>query len=274
MDDIRREENPLFDNEAYARELKRAGKEKKKKNGSFVFGLVTVIFSLIGLFSCVFFALNFITAKTEEKKAEQLSQYNKFLIAVAAVDPSHFDDITASSMEELIEIAIWSIMRSDLPPDKYDYSSGELAIPLGDVENAFTKYFGTQVPIKHQTVTGYGYEFSYNAEYGCYYIPLTTIEPLYTPVVTSSEKKGDSVILTVGLINGSSWKQDTVSGEISRPDPDKYIKVTLHSSGQGSFISAIRTTSLPETAIVEVFTTAKAEETSSAEEDTAAGGVQ
>lgn len=271
MDDIRREENPLLDNEAYIRELKRAGKEKKKKNGSFAFGLITVIFSLIGLFSCILFALNYITNKSEEKKAEQFSQYNKFLISVAAVDPSHFDDITASSMEELIEIAIWSIMRSDLPPDKYDYSSGELAIPLNDVESAFIKYFGTQVPISHQTVTGYGYEFSYNAEDGCYYIPLTTIEPLYTPVVTASETKGDAVTLTVGLINANSWKQDTASGEISRPDPDKYIKVTLHSSGQGSFISAIRTTSLPETAIVEVFTNAVTEEaTAPAEENTAA----
>lgn len=260
MDDIKREENPLFDNEAYVRELKKAGAEKKKKNGSFVFGLVTVIFSLIGFFGCILFALNFISASSEEKKAEQLSQYNKFLIPVAAVDPSHFDDITVSSMEQLIEIAVWSIMRSDLPPDKYDYSSGELAIPLADVENAFITYFGTQVQIKHQTVTGYGYEFSYNAEDGCYYIPLTTIEPLYTPVVTASEKKGDALTLTVGLINGNAWKQDNVSGEIIKPEPDKYIKVTLHSSGHSSFISAIRTTSLPETAIVEVFTTAIYEE--------------
>ncbi len=268
MDEIRREDNPLLDGEAYRQEIYNSRKIKQKKNISFVFGFVTVIFSLIGLFGCVFLALNFFSNKTAQKKEAQFEEYNRFLVAVAAVDPSHFDDITASSMEELIEIAVWSIMRSDLEPDKYDYSSGELAIPVSDVENAFVKYFGTQVSIIHQTVTGYGYEFSYNEEDGCYYIPLTTLEPLYTPKVTAAETKGDALTLTVGLINANAWKQDNINGEISRPDPDKYVKITLHTAGQGSYISAVRSTSLPETAIVEVFTTKKAEEETTAEETT------
>lgn len=269
MDEIRREDNPLLDGEAYRQQIFDRQKEKRKKNFYFVFGLIAVIFSLIGFFGCILLSVNFFRDKNAQKEEAEFKEYNEFLVAVAAVDPDNFDDITAASMEELIEISVWSIISSDLEPDKYDYSSGELAIPLMDVETAFREYFGTQLTIGHQSVTGYGYEFSYSEEDSCYYIPLTTIEPLYTPSVTDSEVKGDTVTLTVGFINANSWKQDSATGDISRPDPDKFVKITLRTSGQDSFISAIRSTSLPETAIVEVFTTEKTtEETSAAEETT------
>lgn len=259
MDDFVRENNPLLDNDGFHQEILRNQKAKRSKNLSFFFGLTVVIFSLIGFFGCVFSAFNFFSNKGEQKKKAEFAEYDNFLVSVAAVDPDSFDDITAASMDELIEIAVWSIMRSDMEPDKYDYSSGELAIPLYDVEQAFIKYFGTQVTIDHRTVTGYGYEFSYSAEDGCYYIPLTTLEPLFTPRVTATEKKGDTVILTVGFINASSWKQDGETGEISRPEPDKYVKITLRTSGNASFISSVRSSSLPETAIVATATTVPAQ---------------
>lgn len=233
---------------------------KKNKKGGFIFGLIAVIFSLIGFFGCIFFVAGQITDSAEKKKEEKLSQYNGFLLAVAAVDPAPFDDITAADMSELVEISVWSIIGSDLDPDKYDYSSGELAIPVADIEQAFVRYFGSQLQIIHQTVTGYGYEFTYNADDGCYYIPLTTIEPLYTPRVTDYETKGDTVILTLGMINANTWKQDSDTGELSRPDPDKYVKVTLRKSGGASYISALQSSSRPETALVEVFTTQAATE--------------
>ncbi len=269
MDDFVSENNPLLDNDGYHKEILRNQRAKRSKNLSFFFGLTVVVFSLIGFFGCIFFSLNFFGNKSAQKKKAEFSRYDNFLVAVAAVDPDSFDDITAASMDELIEISIWSIMRSDMEPDKYDYSSGELAIPVYDVEQAFIKYFGTQVAIDHRTVTGYGYEFSYSAEDGCYYIPLTTLEPLFTPEVTEAETKGDTVILTVGFINASSWKQDSVTGEISRPEPDKFVKITLRTSGQTSFISAVRSSSLPETAIVGVVTTAPATEALTSEEATA-----
>ncbi len=252
MDDTVREGNPLFDNEnAYRRELGRRKEEAARKFG-FVFGLLAVVFSLIGFAACILWGVNFIKDRGQEKKAQEMSAYNQFLVAVAAVDPTPFDDITGASSEELIEIAVWSIIAADLDPDKYDYSTGELALPVAEVEAAYTKYFGTDKPGVHTSVTGYGYEFSYNAEKSCYYIPLTALEPFYTPEVTDIEKKGDSVILTVGLINSGVWKQDSVTGALSRPEPDKFIKVTMRASGGASFISAIRSANLPETAIVDV----------------------
>jgi len=253
MDDFIKDGSPLLENrEAKLRDLESRKKTESKKRFSFFFGLITVIFSLIGFMGCILTGINFIKARGEEKKNRDFLSYNEFLVAVAAVDPAPFDDITAASSEELIEIAVWSIIGADMEPDKYDYSSGELAIPVSDVEQAYTRYFGTDKPIVHTSVTGYGYEFSYNAEKGCYFIPLTAIEPFYTPDVTDAEKKGDSVTLTVGLINSNVWKQNSKTGELSRPDPDKYIKVTLRTSGGMTHIGAIRSTNLPETAIVDV----------------------
>lgn len=253
MDENIREGNPLLENkEAYLRELQKDRKKESKKRFSFAFGLLTAIFSLIGFGGCILTAVNFITAQGEERKSRELDSYNEFLVAVAAVDPAPFDDITGASSGELVEIAVWSIIGAELEPDKYDYSTGELAIPVSDVEAAYTRYFGTDKPIVHTSVTGYGYEFSYNAEKSCYFIPLTAIEPFYTPRVTEAETKGDSVTLTVGLINSNVWKMDSHTGELSQPEPDKFIKVTLRSSGGASYIGAIRSSNLPETAIVDV----------------------
>ena len=263
MNDSYLEGNPLFERDDLEADFIRRQKEGRHKKISFVFGFFTVIFSLIGFFGVIFSAVNFIIERAETKKEEKLAYYNEFLLAVASVDPKPFDDITAADTGELVEVAIWSIIGSDLEPDRYDYSTGELAIPVSDVEFQYNRYFGSQLPIKHQTVTGYGYEFKYNAEDGCYYIPLTAIEPVYTPMVTDSEEKGDTVTLTLGLINSGSWKQDAKTGKISTPDPDKYVKVTLINSGAGSYISALRATNSMESAIVEIFTSAVIEENTS-----------
>ena len=253
MDDFIKDGNPLLENrEAYLKSLERNRKTEAKKRFSFIFGLLAVVFSLIGFGGCILTGVNFIKNQSEEKKSREIDAYNEFLVAVAAVDPSPFDDITAASSEELIEIAVWSIIGADMEPDDYDYSSGELALPVADVEAAYTRYFGTDKPVVHTSVTGYGYEFSYNAEKGCYFIPLTAIEPFYTPKVTDAETKGDSVTLTVGLINSNVWKLNSKTGELSQPEPDKFIKVTLRTSGGAMHIGAIRSTNLPETAIVDV----------------------
>ncbi len=262
MDEMMRENNPLFNSNDYLR----AQKERRKNNLNFIFGLTVVIFSIIGFAACIIFIVGHISDKNRLKAEEEFAKYNEFLIAVAAVDPLPFDDVTVAETGELVEMAVWSIIGADLEPDKYDYSSGELAIPAADVEAAYIKYFGTQMPVVHQSVTGYGYEFSYSAEDNCYYIPLTTIEPVYTPEVTEVVTKGDTVTVTLGLVNADAFRQDSTTGKVSEAEPDKFIKVTLRASQGASYIGAIRTTALPETAIVEVFTTAVSE--SSVEEET------
>lgn len=251
----------------YRQERKKQYEARRKKRGYFVVGLIIIIFALIGLVGVIWSCVSAISGHVQEKELSEYKAYNQYLIPVCAVDPEPFDDITAAPMEELVEISVWSIIGSDLDPNKYDYSSGELAIPAEEVEAAFYKFFSSQVQIEHCTVTGYGYEFKYNEEKNLYYIPLTTIEPLYTPKVTSIEKSGGATVISLGLINAGAWQQNSETGDIEEPSPDKYIKVTLRQFEEKLYISSIQTSGLPETAIVGSLLTTKPAETEAPEEE-------
>ena len=254
----------------YQDELDKKRKEMKKKNFHFFVGLMVVIFSLVGFIGCIVQGVSVVLEKQDMKNKAALETYSGFMLAVAAVDPEPFDDITAAPMEELVEIAVWSIIGSDLEPEKYSYSSDELVIPASEVESAFLRYFGTAVVIEHCSVTGYGYEFSYSADDNAYYIPLTTIEPLYTPHITDAQVKGDAVIVTLGLINTNSWQQNSQTGDMETPDPDKIIKVTLRKSGGYTAIGAIQTSARPEISIADIINSAENTTTVAVESSTAA----
>ena len=114
---------------------------------------------------------------------------------------------------------------------------------------AYTALFGTQRPMEHRSVEGYGYQFKYSEEDGAYFIPMTNLEPLYTPRVVSAETKGGATVVVCGLINSSAWTQDPVTGEMVVPEPDQYIRVTFRSASGLDYISAVQSMGLPETAI-------------------------
>lgn len=225
-----------------------AVKQQKNTHTRFIAGLLVLAFALTGFIGVLVQGIGYISSVGNKKQQEANNKFNSFLIPVVAVDPTPFDDIANASKAELVEIAIWSILSSDLNPDDYDYSSGKLAVPVEKVNEAYYRYFGSQTEIKHQTVEGYGYEFSYDAADSVYYIPLTSIIPVYTPTVTGSEKKGETTVITVGLINSSVWMQDNVTGNLTAAQPEKYVKITLRKTGSESFISAIQSSAAPETA--------------------------
>lgn len=211
------------------------------KRKYFATGIIVFLLALTGIVLIVISGVKMGISKSEEKKETEINSYNSFLIPVCAVDPHEFDDLVTADVSELIEIAVWSIIGSDRNPEGYDYSSGELAIPQSDIENAYNVYFGNTVPIVHQTVEGYGYRFEYSEDDACYYIPLTGITPVYTPSVISVEEKNGVKIITCGMIYSGSWQQDYSTGKMVIPDPDKYITVTIRTKSTGSYISSIGT---------------------------------
>lgn len=208
-----------------------------KKN--FVVGIIILILAFVGIAIVCVSLINIGIQKSQKNKENEINSYNSFLVPVCAVDPSSFDDITSADMSELIEISVWSIIGSDSSPDKYDYSSGELAIPQTDIESAYITYFGNTVPIVHQTVEGYGYRFEYSEDDCCYYIPLTGITPVYTPSVISVEEKNGLITITCGMLYSGAWQQDYETGTMVVPDPDKYITVTIRSKSDGDYICSI-----------------------------------
>ncbi|MCR4593611.1 MAG: hypothetical protein K5761_00980 [Clostridiales bacterium] len=227
-------------------------KHKGTHKSAMPVGIIIVIFALVGLVTAVYGAIFGIRYLVD--KSKNYEGYNKMLTPVVLIDPTNFDDITHADMSELIEISIWSILKSDISPEKYESGSGGLVIPKADVEKAFTKLFGSEVKPKHASIEGYDYEFIYDADKGTYTVPLTSVTPIYTPDVISISKSSDSTVLTVAMISGDGWEQGE-NGKLVSPSPDKYIKVTLRTVDGKSYISAIQTTTTPEVATVDDNTT-------------------
>ncbi len=231
---------------------KSKGKRNKKKRAhrwAFPIGLMLSVFAVIGLVTVVIAGINGV--RYAVTKVKNIDEYTKMLIPVVMNDPDMFDDISQADMNQLLDISIWSILKSDLSPDTYEYSNGNMIIPEQDVADEYTKLFGSERAPVHSTVTGYGYDFEYNAAEKQYTIPLTGIEPTYTPKIVDVEKKSNTIVLTVAYLASDGWAQAS-DGSMVAPEPDKYVKVTLREKDSQHYISAMQMTSTPETAVTQI----------------------
>lgn len=234
-----------FTDEAPVKSTTKKKNSKRAHPWAFWLGLLIAVLSVIGLVTVVLTGIG--VAKYVNIKTKNIDEYNKMLIPVVMNDPDMFDDISKADMEQLLDISIWSVLRGDISPDKYEYVENNMIIPEEDVTAAYTKLFGTEVPPVHATVSGYGYEFVYNAAEKTYSIPLTGVEPTYTPRVTDVDKKSNTVVLTVAYLAADGWKQNS-QGNMVAPEPDKYVKITLRESEGNYYIAAMQSTSAPEIA--------------------------
>lgn len=223
-------------------------RDKKRRRTMAAIGAIAIAFAIFGAATAVKLGFDGIS-KLTDKTASYL-EYEKFLTPIVMNDPTPFDDISRANMQQLLDSAIWALLRSDLDPDQYEYSEGEnfgIIVPQSDIEVQFTKLFGSELKPVHGTITGGSYEFAYDEARQAYIIPITSVMPTYIPKVYDSEKKGSSIILTVGYLGGSEWEQDE-QGNYITPEPDKYMKITLRESNTGYYLSAIQATDAPEAA--------------------------
>ncbi len=227
----------------------RKSQRDKKYPGrlSFIIGLLVVIFAVIGIVLIIWNSVSYI--KRTMSPGNEYARYNEYLASVAAVDPDPFDDITAADTEQLLNAAIWSILNNDSTPDTYSYSGGYMLIPSSDVGNAYVSLFGPETvsSLEYKTVQGYNCTFEYDSSTKMYKIPVTTIQPIYTPHVEEVDKSGSSIAITVSFLSSESWRQDN-EGNYIAPEPDKVMRITLREIMGSYYISAIQTVSstIPE----------------------------
>ena len=222
--------------------------KKKRSVSAILVGLLTVGFAAYGVFSLVMLGVN---TFREGKKAQEdafLAAYYQYLIPAAAIDLEPFDDVTGAKMSELVEMSVWSLLYSGLDPATTRTQNDELFLAASSLEASYHRFFGTERPIEHGSVQGYGYAFTYDPSLNCYRIPLSTITPIYTPVILSSETRGSSVVLEVGYLRTDMYTQDRVTGVLTLPDPDRIVRVTLRTVSTGTYISSLRSDAAPETA--------------------------
>lgn len=227
------------------------GKVKKHRGthkAAFPIGCLIIILAAIGAVTVVVSAVKGIGTAVDNSK--HYDDYNKMLTPVVLIDPDTFDDITKADMNQLIEISIWSLLKSDIDPDTFESNENGLSVPKDAVEKEFVALFGTEVTPIHQTIDGYGLEFVYDSQTEIYTVPLTGITPIYTPQVVDKTTSSGTVVLTVACLAGDAWEQGE-NGDMIAPAPDKYIKITLREQNDNLYISAIQNTTAPEVAVTE-----------------------
>lgn len=219
-----------------------AKRKKRSKKVSFVTGVIALILALIGAFSVIKFSVNSIKDLTDQ--TEKKHEYESLLTPVVMFDPDPFDDLTQADVSQLLNSAVWALLMSENGADKYPYSEGEkvgIIVPQTDIENYFVSLFGTEIDIAslHSSIDMSEYDITYDAALKSYILPITGVESAYTPKVYEIEKKGSSVILSVGYIGNKAWVQ-IADGEYAAPEPDKYMKITLRERGDEMYISSIQ----------------------------------
>lgn len=221
-----------------------SARKHRRNKAALPVGIIVIIFAVIGL-AAVIAGIIFGVGKLTDQSAKK-SEYESFITPVIMFDPDPFDDVTKGNQEQLINAAIWALLKSDLDTSVYATDDGNLSIPQKDVEKYFSKLFGPEAKPEHTSVTGLGYEFSYDSAKQVYIVPITGVEPIYTPRVVEISKKGNTVELLVGYLGSSQWTQ-AENGDMVEPEPDKYVTVVLRESSDGYYVSAIRSTNAPET---------------------------
>lgn len=208
---------------------------RKKSPLNFIVGLAVVIFTVIGFISVFDFVCDKIHVTANKSRQEQLQVYEDFISPVIMNDPDTFDDITKANLQQLLSIAIWSVIDTGADPEKYEYTDDGMLIPQKEIEDEFISLFGSEITLSHSTVDGGdGVTFKYSKKKQCYIIPITGIMPIYLPDVTEADEKDNSVVLTVGYLASADWVQDS-EGNMVPPEPGKYMKITLGKNTDGSF---------------------------------------
>lgn len=218
--------------------------KKKRSKPNLIVGLLVLSLALVGCVAIGITAMEGINKTISEKNAEKYEAYEKFIAPVIMNDPDTFDDVTLADQGQLLSIAIWSILDGNPEADKYEYTDDGMLLPAKEVEESFRRLFGDQVKIIHSNVDGGGIDFRYSEKKKAYVIPITGIEPIYTPRVVDAKENSSSVELTVGYLYSADWQQDS-EGNMMPPEPGKYMKITLgKNSDEGYFVRAIQKTSV------------------------------
>ncbi len=231
-----------------AKKKKTRKTHKGRRTGAFFLGLVLLLFAAFGIYEAVNIAAQKITAAREG--SSRASEYEEFLKPFVVVDPAPFDDVSGAEPTDLLDAAISALIYDSDKMNTYEVFEGEvtgLLVPQADVQAYFVRLFGTEVQMQHQSVSDSFYNVIYNSERQSYIIPITSVDPLYTPKIYDIEKTGSSVTLTVGYIIGSEWAQ-IERGNYTAPEPAKYMKITLREDTDGYHIGSLRSSEAVDTA--------------------------
>lgn len=223
-------------------------KKEKKKKAPLIAGVVVLLLAVVGILSIISLLVGLFG--NDASKAEEYGEYADFLTWVVGVDPDSFDDITQANKEDLRNIALSSLMTDDVKTGDYEITENGLKVPAADVEAYYNQMFGTDNPIIHGDVVGYGYQFTYDKNENVYYVPLSGTTPTYTAQIESVEVSGDIVELRVGYV-ATGKVEVQADGSVKPVDPDKYADITIKKTDNGYQLISLNVVTMGEHEIAE-----------------------
>lgn len=218
-------------------------KKEKKKKAPFIAGVIVLVLAIVGVVSIVEKCIGAVNTQSEINA--EYAEYADFLTWVVGVDPDPFSDITKANKEALRNIAICDLLSDNVKTGEYEVSEKGLAIPAAAVEEHYVAMFGSENPIAHGTVVGYGYQFDYDQNKAVYYVPLSGATPPFAVRIETVEKSGGVIQLRVGYV-GTGNVEIQADGSIGAADPDKYADITLQKTETGYNLISLMTVTVGE----------------------------
>ncbi len=218
-------------------------KKEKKKKAPFIAGILVLVLAIVGVVSIVEKFVGVVNTRSEVNV--EYAEYAKFLTWVVGVDPDPFSDITKANKEALRNIAICDMLSDSVKTGEYEVSEKGLVVPADAVEKHYVAMFGSENPIVHGTVVGYGYQFDYDQNKAVYYVPLSGATPPFAVRIESVDKSGDVIQLRVGYV-GTGNVEIQPDGSIGAADPDKYADITLQKTDSGYNLISLMTVTVGE----------------------------
>ena len=151
-------------------------------------------------------------------------------------DPLPFSKIEEAEPRFLLQSSIWDALYSDTDGTKFQMDdNGKLIVPVADIEASKVKLFGPNVTLTYESIGEGETTFEYYSDENTYHIPVYGIDA-YTPYVVDGEKKGNTMILTVGYVPaGEYWTQDKDGNKIP-PQPSRYMEYTMTKVDEENYI--------------------------------------
>jgi len=198
-----------------------------------VIGMIMCALMLVGVISIIAGGVK-ITSKLLDNTAEK-EKYNALLATLVVADPLPFESPDQADQTILLSSSVWAaVMNEDMEQyEKDDF--GQTYLPAVEVDRYFTRVFGTQHALTHQSFSEQEIEFIYDEEKQAYIVPITSFPTGFTPKVEKIKTGSGEKIVTVGYISPATNWNDDASGAVS-----KYVDYIFQKQGGEYYLVAVR----------------------------------
>ena len=206
---------------------------RSKNKRRVLIGAVMCALMLVGVISIIAGGVK-VAAKLLDNTAEK-EKYNALLATLVVADPLPFETPDQADQTILLSSSVWAaVMNEDMEQyEKDDF--GQTYLPAVEVDRYFTKVFGTQYTLTHQSFSEQEIEFTYDEGKQAYIVPITSFPTGFTPKVEKIKRGSGEKIVTVGYISPATNWNDDASGNVS-----KYVDYIFQKQGSEYYLVAVR----------------------------------